>query len=124
MNKNHSRIPAYVQRTLQKFARDQGLRWRAILNLAWQTGNYPDPQQAQPLQWLRNAKGPTWLMSSECTGVVKYGPSACCLMVEAIQDLITVAEGHIASDPKGNPLTKRAIDQGRRAVSEWQKGTA
>lgn len=43
-------------------------RWKAVIRQAWTTGDYstipggPD-QLDSTLQWLRNARGPSWLTS-------------------------------------------------------------
>ena len=45
------------------FAKDRGRYWKADLRVAWETGIYRSYENAGVLQTIRNAFGPSWLVS-------------------------------------------------------------
>ena len=47
---------------LERFARENGRRWKAELNYIWMTGRYQDNPDACYLQQVRNQFGPGWLV--------------------------------------------------------------
>lgn len=49
--------------TLATFIAHVGGRWRQILGHAWETGDYPRAVDAPALQRLRNARGPSLVLS-------------------------------------------------------------
>ncbi len=121
---NHSRMPVDEQQALHGFAKLYRTKWRSALRDCWNTGSYPEQivaaGQIDALQRIKATRGPGFLSSRECKGIVKFGPTVVLLLDYAVDALLQIVEAELADDPEPDDLKSwhRAIALAKAAQAQ------